>query len=279
MHTPLAVGEGVALGRFDCAAEDDAWHRDNQQLGAHLLAFPGTPVRITYPGTPSVVTDRHQVMFYSDTQLYRRSLLCPSGDHCTFVVVDDGVIREMVREFDQAAADAVPFTFRHTHAQVDARTYVTQRALAHCDSPDPRHATRALYSVVRDCVAAAYRDRKPEAHTVAGARVRRELVEDAKAVIAGWCGRPPSLAWVAAQVHTSPYHLTRVFGEVTGLPLYRYLHQARLRAAVDMVLGSGTSLADISQQLGFADQAHFTTAFRRLFGIAPGALRRRRRTA
>ena len=38
--------------------------------------------------------------------------------------------------------------------------------------------------------------------------------------------------------------------------------------------GAPQSLAEISLATGFADQSHFTRAFRRITGMSPGAFRR-----
>ena len=49
------------------------------------------------------------------------------------------------------------------------------------------------------------------------------------------------------------------------------LEQARRSLARD----PDCTLADAALQAGFADQSHFTRHFRRLFGVTPGAYRRR----
>src|SRR5262249_20579083 len=156
-------------------------------------------------------------------------------------------------------------------------TYLVQRSLARCADPGVECATRVLETVVRSCLAAAYHSRPPDrstARTEAGRRDRFRLVESVQEVVADPYGRPPSLDSIATEVGASPFHLTRVFADVTGLPLHRYVTQMRLRSAVDLVLTPDIRLASIAHELGFASQAHFTTAFRGLFGITPHGLRR-----
>jgi AraC-like DNA-binding protein len=276
----LVHGDGLSLGRVDVPPTHDAWRRDTMWLldglpyHAHMLAFAGPSLWVTFPGRAPVVADRHQVLFYSNAQVYRRGLLSAEGDRCTIVMVSEAIIRRMVREFDPEAADAVPFRFRHLHAFVDSRTYLLLRRLALCADPGFERATPMLETVVRHSIAAAYRPARRPARTETGQRDRCRLVEYTKAVVADPYGPPPSLRSIAAEVGTSPYHLTRIFGDVTGLPLHRYVAQIRLRSAVDLVLTPGVRLAGIAHELGFASQSHFTTAFRELFGITPDALRR-----
>lgn len=38
-------------------------------------------------------------------------------------------------------------------------------------------------------------------------------------------------------------------------------------------MGSGSSLTEAAHAAGFADSAHFSRTFRRMFGVAPASLR------
>jgi AraC-like DNA-binding protein len=75
---------------------------------------------------------------------------------------------------------------------------------------------------------------------------------------------------LAAAVHCSPYHLSRSFRAQTGYTLHGYHTQLRLRIALDRLADGATELADLSLELGFCSQSHFTNAFRASFGIPPG---------
>ena len=68
------------------------------------------------------------------------------------------------------------------------------------------------------------------------------------------------------------YDLARQFRAMLGTSPYRYLVMRRL----DLARGEmrrGRSLADVASDVGFADQAHFTRAFRAAFGLPPGRYR------
>src|SRR5262249_18771934 len=79
---------------------------------------------------------------------------------------------------------------------------------------------------------------------------------------------------VARAVHTSPFHLARLFGERTGLPVHRYLTQLRLRAALDRLAGGASDLTALALDLGFSSHSHFADAFRREFGRTPSDVRK-----
>jgi AraC-like DNA-binding protein len=68
------------------------------------------------------------------------------------------------------------------------------------------------------------------------------------------------------------YDLARQFRLVLGTSPYRYLLMRRLELARAQ-LHRGRALADVALETGFADQAHFTRAFRNAFGLTPGRYR------
>ena len=62
-----------------------------------------------------------------------------------------------------------------------------------------------------------------------------------------------------------------------GTSPYRYLLMRRLDFAREQ-LHQGRSLTDVAVESGFADQAHFTRAFRSTFGLTPAHYRALLRT-
>jgi AraC family transcriptional regulator len=71
----------------------------------------------------------------------------------------------------------------------------------------------------------------------------------------------------------SPYHLSRVFRNVTGIAPHRYLTAVRLRHAAAM-LRRGASVTYTCYATGFGSLSHFITAFGRRFGVSPSAVAR-----
>ena len=74
-----------------------------------------------------------------------------------------------------------------------------------------------------------------------------------------------------AGVH--PVHLSRMFRRFVGRGVGEYVHRLRVREACERMLDREATLADISCELGFADQSHFTRTFRGIAGMSPGVFR------
>jgi AraC family L-rhamnose operon transcriptional activator RhaR len=83
---------------------------------------------------------------------------------------------------------------------------------------------------------------------------------------------------VAAQVHLSERHTSRLFHQVMGLSIKDYLVSLRLEAAEHMLLSSNRPVKDVGEAAGFPDPQHFTTVFRQRVGLTPAAFRRQRGT-
>ncbi len=75
-----------------------------------------------------------------------------------------------------------------------------------------------------------------------------------------------------AGVH--PIHLAREFRRHFGLPPTRFRSRMRLWRAAGLLSLAHDPLATVALEVGFADQAHMTRAFRGATGVTPLALRR-----
>ena len=74
-----------------------------------------------------------------------------------------------------------------------------------------------------------------------------------------------------AGVH--PVHLSRVFRKFVGAGIGEHVRRLRVRAACEQMLEPEMSLAAIGVAAGFANQSHFTRAFRRVVGMTPAAFK------
>ncbi|RUV55253.1 AraC family transcriptional regulator [Mesorhizobium sp. M5C.F.Ca.IN.020.29.1.1] len=89
--------------------------------------------------------------------------------------------------------------------------------------------------------------------------------------------RPVSLAALASETATSPYHFLRTFRRVAGMTPYQFLLKTRLHRAAVRLRMSDEAISTIAYEAGFNDLSTFNRRFRRVMGEAPGAYRVRRR--
>jgi AraC family transcriptional regulator len=78
---------------------------------------------------------------------------------------------------------------------------------------------------------------------------------------------------LSAEAGVHPVHLSRVFRRFQREGIGEYTRRLRVRASCPILLNSKIPLSELSLQLGFADQSHFTRAFRQVTGQTPHTFR------
>ncbi len=106
----------------------------------------------------------------------------------------------------------------------------------------------------------------------------RTETDDRIVAVLQWMSAQPhrvhSLAQLGARAGLSPSRFLHLFKAETGVPLRRYRLWNRMGAAVGAVR-QGQSLTDAAHGAGFASSAHFSRAFREMFGAMPSELLKR----
>ena len=83
----------------------------------------------------------------------------------------------------------------------------------------------------------------------------------------------PRVEELAKRCNMSYSNFARCFKEMYGRSCKEHLEMLRVERAEELRKFTDLSLNDISQELGYADQSHFTRAFKKHKGMTPGNLR------
>jgi len=84
-----------------------------------------------------------------------------------------------------------------------------------------------------------------------------------------------SVAELAAQSHVSRSVFAERFKSIIGIPPQRYAREVRMRIAGHWITHDKISIDTVALRLGYASQAAFSRAFKRINGYPPGAMRQR----
>jgi AraC-like DNA-binding protein len=84
-----------------------------------------------------------------------------------------------------------------------------------------------------------------------------------------------SLAQLASEAATSPYHFLRIFRQVVGMTPHQFVLRTRLHHAAMRMRRTDEAISAIAFDAGFNDLSTFNRRFRRLMGVSPGAYRSR----
>ena len=78
-----------------------------------------------------------------------------------------------------------------------------------------------------------------------------------------------SLTEIARGMYLSDSYLSRVFKSAVGVSFQEYLNRARLEHGVESLLYTTKSVAEISEECGFANPSAFNKLFKKTYGCAP----------
>jgi AraC family transcriptional regulator len=97
----------------------------------------------------------------------------------------------------------------------------------------------------------------------------RKYVHDAIDFINTHLGDSLRLAAIAQACSTSVNHLSAVFNQTVGISVHQFVMYQRIEKAKILLKTSQKPLIEIAFELGFSSQAHFTTSFRKAYGVTP----------
>lgn len=100
----------------------------------------------------------------------------------------------------------------------------------------------------------------------------REQIRSVRDRLVGSIQDPPSLAELARESGLNPTKLTSAFRAEFGTSVFGYLQEHRLQQAHALIANGDATVAEAAFRVGYTP-AHFSSLFRKRFGIPPSALR------
>ena len=98
----------------------------------------------------------------------------------------------------------------------------------------------------------------------------RERLEFARTYIASQAANPPPLHELSRIAGINQLKLKMGFKEVFGNTVFVFLNEYRLQKAQEEIALGTKPMAKIAFELGFSSPQHFSTAYKKKFGRAPG---------
>ncbi len=78
-----------------------------------------------------------------------------------------------------------------------------------------------------------------------------------------------SLDEIADKVGYSKFHLNRLFSEIVGFTLYKYIQTRRLTVAAEKLVNTKKPIIEIAYESNYDSQQSFSLAFRQLYLYTP----------
>lgn len=256
LETPM-----LRLGEFRCPPGDAAWEETNLIGDRPHVVFPRVPVVIEQEGDAPVLATSTHAMLYNADQAYTRELRNPDGDDCVFVELSDEALAQLAD--GDGLFDGERLVATHAPAAREAYflSHLVVRELRGA-TPDTALAEEAAIGAI----ASSLRRRRAGTNPA-----HRELAEAAKAELTADSGL--SLHELARRLHSSAFHLARVFRAETGFSVHGFRQAVRLRRALERLSEHRDDLTALALELGYSSHSHFTERFRNEFGVPPSQAR------
>lgn len=283
-HRSKLVYKGTlaAIVDFRCWNVETGRLLPEEAMSAPVVLFPRRGIFHRHGAGDPVLGDPNHVLFFNRGEPFRISYPKPEGDDSTLFVIDMELLAEILAVHSCGANGKEPH-FPVSHALSGPDLFLVHGMLLdQASAPRPVDALRVEESIVRlaaRAIAAAAQggngNGTAASHGRASTdRAHRECAERVKELLSRRFHEPLSLAEIARAAYVSPYHLCRVFSREVGMPVHRYLNRLRLRASLPRMTDRQANLSELALDLGYSSHSHFSSAFRREFGITPSEFRR-----
>lgn len=230
---------------------------------AHLVPVFGVLVDGSFVGRfgDETFTCRSGTFFTEPPKILHDGEVGDDGAHVVgvkpYLDRDDPLLAEVPDLFER------PTRFRHVEI-----ASLAGRISAELRNPDPV-TPMAAQGLAMEMLALATRvepdrDERPPAWLVRAKEYLDEAFHES-----------PRIADVAGEVDVHPARLARAFRRHYRCSIGEYARSRRLHWAIEELRRSDGPIAQIARRAGYADQSHFTRAFKRSMGVPPGEYRNR----
>src|SRR5690606_23375145 len=105
-------------------------------------------------------------------------------------------------------------------------------------------------------------------------QVEPDVVQTIKQYIVDHSAEDISLERIAARVGLSPFYISKVFKEETGVNYIDFLTACRIERAKSLLADQRLSLKAITFEIGYNDPNYFSKVFKRMNGVSPSDYRK-----
>jgi AraC-like DNA-binding protein len=219
------------------------------------------------------VGDPGHVSLYNVGDVQRIHDLRGDRTRCTTITLPPETVEDLMREL-RPRRNASPETpFPVLCADVDPPLHFLYRSLdvhlREAAPPDPLLVEEAVLILVAEVLSRSLGHVGPSDHRPRSGDSARDRIPEVVNRINDAFPESLTLGELARQTGCSPWHLSRVFAQEVGIPISRYVGRLRARRALAHVLDGAHDLTEVALDAGFSSHGHFSTAFRREFGLSP----------
>lgn len=131
----------------------------------------------------------------------------------------------------------------------------------------------AVYNLVRSLLYFLAQDYKVDPRQAQTISRTEQICGEYLSLVEVHCRKQHTVEWYADQMHLSPKYLSNVVKQTLGASPNTYIDEALVRQAKSLLTSTSLSVQQIANLLGFLNQSHFGTFFKRRTGSSPKAFK------
>ncbi len=226
----------------------------------YQLVLPYAGAFEWHVGAKTVFLDGTRVLFVSAGEDYADRHVAGFGHDSIIITPQVSMLHELCRP----AAPARHPAFERVAEPTTPRMNLRSHRLLHLEASgnDPLASDELMIAQLKEALGT---------QRVAGVSPLR-VVDAAKQFLHAHLCEPISLNEIAQAVQVSGAYLTDAFTRSEGVPLCRYRVRLRLNRAL-VELPRSDDITELALGLGFSSHAHFSNAFKSLYGLSPSTFR------
>jgi AraC family transcriptional regulator len=269
MYQELFAGRAVRVGVLRGEPAEPVWRGLEWSDAPALLTFPLTSVVVEREGREPVLANPNHAVFFNRGERYDRRPHDARGDVSVCVALAPRLLARLA-----GGAQALPFLQGPCAPDVYLAQHSVVHRLQNGTQLEPDFVEETFVSAAARAVSDAFALRRlRRSRREATRAMHHTLAERAKTLLTERPAEPWTLDAVARQLHTSEFHLARIFRTATGFGIHQYRNELRLRLALDLLDDAAVKVGDLAHRLGYSSHSHFTDAFTAVFGAPPAAVR------
>ena len=86
---------------------------------------------------------------------------------------------------------------------------------------------------------------------------------------------PPGLSELARRVGSNEFYLKKGFKSLTGTSVFKYVRDLKMKKAIHLLREPNRTIQEIAEAVGYKYAQHFSTAFKKSYGMTPGKYRKK----
>ena len=257
------------------------WKGDTELVTMHFnLQGKVSLINKEMPGKFELSGNEHNMFYGKEVrgkmrfdELNMKSFLIQFSKQSFFKIAKDG--NDTLKQFAEKVESGIPVAFSTTNLNIDLPLQNCIDSILNCTYTDQLKKMFFFSKTIEMLVLQAESFNKAINHKPRYVKdsYDKERILFARDYLLKNIECPPTLTELSRRAGINEFKLKRGFKETFSKTVFEYLSEVRLEMAKENLLSKEKSITQIADELGYSSLQHFSTVFKKKFGISPNKVK------